>query len=179
MKDAIEVLPESMKPRLFAVADALGMDLKYNREHSEIHGTTKRKVELFEGYSPTICPTIESSIVCSSAKVVAAQGQIFGNLGFVITCEAYGDLVSLFLYDRSKTPENVDCTPFQQWGWSRKRLYFWLEKSVKAVYFRSMFDDEWKRHPCGPKQIAEYNRARDNGAKAKDAYELVWGGVYE
>lgn len=158
---------------LYALADLVGMNLL--TEKYEIHGSAKRKIDLFEGFSPTICPTVESSCLSASSGVVAIQGQLWGNLGFVATVEDYRNLVTFFLYDRSKAPENKNCTPFQETGWSRKRLYYWLEKSVKGIYARSMFDTVFTE--VNPSRIAKYNEARDKNTPARDAWELVWGDV--
>jgi hypothetical protein len=170
MRDVIDTFDERIRPKLFALADALGMDLKVDKEYATINGTTKRKVDLFEGYSPTICPTIELGRICTSSRVMFSQGQIFGNLGFVCTVEAYGDLVTFMLYDRSK----VEGDPQNDAGWSRRKLYKWLGDAVKAVYYRSMFDDEWRLLDKGPARIREYNEARAKQMSAKEAYDIVW-----
>lgn len=174
MSDVVDRFDNETRTRLFALADALGMDLQCDPQYDTINGTTKRLIELFEGYSPTICPTIEMGRVCQSAGVVAAQGQLWGNLGFVMTVEYTNHLVSLFLYDRSKAPDEK---PLDNTGWSRRRLYRWLEDSVKAVYYRSVFDDEWYKLDKGPAKIRQYNEARKNQQTAKSAYDLVWGGT--
>ena len=164
------------KAGLYALADAIGIDLVC--EPYSFSGSSKRKIDIFEGYSPTVCPTIEKSVISRSAGVVAAQGQLWGNLGFVITVEDKNNLVSFFLYDRSKTPDNKYCAPLSaQEGWSRKRLYYWLEKSVKAVYYRDILEQDWQLHPSGPKKIAIYNDMRDKGHTAREAYMNMWGGL--
>ena len=157
-----------MKTKLFSLADALEMNL--NARDGNITGTTKADIELFEGYSPTIISSIENSLMDYTNQVCAAEGQIWGNLGFVCVVEDTASRISFFVIDRSK---RMKMAP---WGtsWSRKLLYEWLEPCVKAVYDRSVFDTEWELLEGGPARIKKYNEARASGAKAKEAYELVW-----
>lgn len=162
-------MSDTIKTKLYALADALEMRLVYR--DGKIDGQAKSDMELFAGYSPTIISSIEESLVDHTNSVVAVEGQIWGNLGFVCVVEDFANRISFFVIDRSKRPPTV-----APWGhsWSRKELYAWLEYSCKAVYDRSVFDTEWELLENGPAKLKAYNRAREAGKKAKEAYELVW-----
>lgn len=161
-------MSESIKTKLYALADALEMRLVHR--DGAIMGEAKTDLSLFPGYSPTIISSIEESLVDYTNGTVAVEGQIWGNLGFVCVVEETANRISFFVIDRSKRFKHPP------WGhsWSRKLLYEWLEPCVKAVYDRSVFDTEWELLEGGPKRIKAYNKARAGGAKAREAYDLVW-----
>lgn len=162
---------EDIKHKLYALADALEIDLSLTETGFE--GTTKRVLEIFEGYSPTIITSIEHSLIDSTNDVVGAAGQIWGNVGFVLVVEHIKSRISFFIYDRAKADKGM--LPFQPDQWSRKQLYFWLKDCCKAIYHRSMFDIQWQRVNQGPLRLREYDEERQKGATAKEAYNLVWG----
>lgn len=158
-----------IKPKLFALADALEMHIDIAGH--KFTGTRKQVLELFNGYSPTIISSIENTLIDEINEVVAAQGQIWGNVGFVIVVERTRCKVSFFLYDRSKIPVGAAWDT----NWSRKRLYHWLGGCCVAIYHRSMFDTVWQPLDKGKQRLAAYNQSRDDGVTARHAYEQVWG----
>ena len=164
---------EKLRPLLFAAADALDCDLVL--KGMGFTGSRKAKLELFEGYSPTIISSVESSLVDEGNKVVAAQVHIFGNIGAVLVVEGQQSHLSLFIYDRSKTLDADD--PALGKFWSRKDLYNWLGYSIKAIYQRSLFDTKWEQLDNGKQRLAQYNEARQEGTHtSREAYNLIFGG---
>lgn len=158
-----------IKTKLFSLADALEMRLV--ARDGEINGTVKMDIDLFQDYSPTIISSIEDSLIDYTNQVVAVEGQIWGNLGFVCIVEDTASRISFFVIDRSKRYKKERAFTNT---WSRKYTYEWLAKCCKAVYDRSVFDTEWELLEGGPKKLRDYTNARKDGAKAKEAYELVW-----
>jgi hypothetical protein len=108
--------------------------------------------------------------------VVAADQHVFGNIGVVTVVEGQQNTIHCFVYDRSKRPENTNCRPWCESGrtWSRKDLYYWLEESVRAIYYRSLYDTRWTLLEQGRKKLEKYNRDRDNGKSAKESYQQMW-----
>ena len=162
---------EDMKPLLFALADAIETDLGQVGKFG-FTGSRKAVLELFEGYSPTVLSGIEHSLHDQGNSVVAADQHIFGNVGAITVIEGQQSTVHCFVYDRSKRPE--DHKPFDTF-WSRKGLYSWLEGPVKAVYYRSLFDTEWKQLPNGRTRLNNYNKAREAGLSTnRECYNEMW-----
>ena len=165
-------MTEHMKPILFALADAMEIDL-YVEDYA-FTGSRKAVLELFEGYSPTIVSNIENSLYSQSSKIVAAQVHVFGNVGVIAVVEEQKHHVSLFVYDRSKAPKGE---PWD-YGWSRRVLYKWLGPCCKAVYHRSMFDKDWHRLEKGLAKLRTYNKQRENKeVSSREADACMWGDI--
>lgn len=160
----------AMKAKLFTLADALEMNMNV-RGDGTLTGSAKIDLDLFQDYSPTIITSIEESLIDYVNNVIVVEGQIWGNLGFVCIVEDTKSRISFFVIDRSKRYKNK--SPFGD-RWSRQWTYQWLAKCCKAVYDRSVFDTEWDLLEGGPKKLKDYTKARADGAKAKEAYGIVW-----
>jgi len=167
------MIDSELKPMLFALADALDMDLAV--DDWAITGARKAVYDLFEGYSPTVVSTITDSLIDESNRVVAVCLQVWGKLGLVMVNESNTQTLSLFVYDRVKVPSSRKCVPWAGF-WSRKMLYYWLEDSCKAIYHRSVYDTEWHKLENGTAKLKEYNASRDHDTlTAKEAYVVMWG----
>lgn len=169
------MINEDMKPLVFALADAIETDLAAGAQGGDcFSGSRKAILELFEGYSPTIISGIDNSLYDPGNSVAAVDQHIFGNVGAITIVEGQQGTVHCFVYDRSKRPENSNCTPWDNF-WSRKQLYFWLEHSCKAIYHRSIFDTEWGELKGAKAKLVAYNDARDLGAlSSREAYNNMW-----
>ena len=169
------MITEDMKPLVFALADAIETDIATGAQgaHS-FAGSRKAVLELFEGYSPTILSGIDNSLYDPGNSVAAVDQHIFGNVGAITVVEGRQSTIHCFVYDRSKRPDNSNCTPWDNF-WSRKRLYFWLEDCCKAIYHRSIFDTEWTQLENGRVKLKTYNEARDKGTLRNSAcYRQMW-----
>lgn len=167
---------EEMKPLLFALADAIETDLQTNPAQ-RFTGSRKAVLELFEGYSPTVMSGIDRSLWDSLNNVVAADQHIFGNIGVVTVVEGTQSTVHCFVYDRSKRSEGEGSGPWEKDGrtWSRRRLYSWLGNTVKAIYHRDLWSEEWKKLDDGRVRLCQYNDDRDSDSTAKESYNKMWG----
>lgn len=160
-----------IRSQLYPLADALGMALHLSAD-GVINGSRKTKLDLFEGYCPTVITSIEQSLVDKNWDVIALSGHVWGNLGFVIVLEK--NHLSFFIIDRSKL---VDKQMLPSKFWSRKVIYGNIADATKAVYHRSVFDTEWSLLDKGPAKLREYNEMRNKtGGSARAAYDHVWGG---
>ena len=166
---------ESLIPLMNALADSIATDFTPGASGANaLAGSRKAILELFEGYSPTIISSIDNSLLDPGNDVVAVDQHIFGNVGAVTIVEGRQSTVHCFVYDRSKRPDNTNCTPWDNF-WSRKRLYFWLEDSCKAIYHRSIFDTDWEQLPSASTRLKKYGRDRDNINKnSRQAYNSMW-----
>jgi hypothetical protein len=165
-----------LRPLLNAAADALGMDLRprVTLHDQGVTGSRKCVLELFEGYSPTIVSSIEDCMIDKANSLVAIKVHIFGNVGAILLVEGRQSHLSLYVYDRSKTPENSNCAPWDSF-WSRKKLYYWLGDCVRSVYHRSLFDDTWEELPQGRARVRKYNDNRDRErVSSTEAYRIFW-----
>lgn len=171
--DEIMTISADIKPMLFSVADALDMDL--GTTDWEITGSRQSVYDLFEGYSPTVVSTITNSLIDESNKVVAVDLQVWGNLGLILVNESQTQTLSLFVYDRARALSKREGLPWAVF-WSREMLYSWLETPCKAIYHRSVFEDNWHLLEKGTAKLREYNEARDKETMtAKEAYVAMWG----
>lgn len=161
-----------IKPLLYALADALGIEFHVTNG-KKLSGTVKRTLDLFEGYSPTVCVDIERSLISYSWGVVIAQLQLWANLGVVATAESRTGLVTLFIVNRK---ELDDIMLFDE-SWSRRRLYEYLQHACKAVYYRRLYETEWSKLENGPQKLRDYTTFRQQNMPSKEAYETVWGGI--
>lgn len=167
-------MTDEMKPKLFALADAIGISLRIEADGLMV-GTQKRTLDLFEGYSPTIITDVDWGCVDEFSQTAVAAGRIWGNLGFVcVVEERYGSRVSFFVIDRSKAD---DAPPLETDRWSRAKLYSWLADCCKAVYHRSMYDTVWEELEKGPQKLKDYVTFRDQNMPSSEAYRTVWGPV--
>ena len=165
---------ETMKPLLYALADAAAVDFVPGASGANAFaGSRKGIIELFEGYSPTIISSIENSLYDPGNRVAAIDQHIFGNVGAITIVEGQQSTVHCFVYDRSKRPDNTNCTPWDNF-WSRKRLYFWLEDCCKAIYHRSIFSEDWEELPKARERLKSYNEDRDAGRGSKKSYTRMW-----
>lgn len=168
------MIKEDMKPLVLALADAIETDFYTGAQGARsFEGSRKAVLELFEGYSPTVISGIDNSLYDPGNAVAAVDQHIFGNVGAITIVEGRQSTIHCFVYDRSKRPDNSNCTPWDNF-WSRKRLYFWLEDSCRAIYQRSIFDTEWKPLEGGRVQLRAYNEARDKGGSSREAYNAMW-----
>lgn len=161
-----------IKPLLYALADALGIEFHVTNGKT-LSGTVKRTLDLFEGYSPTVCVDIERSLISYRWEVVIAQLQLWANLGVVATVESRTGLVTLFIVNRKELGEAM---LFDE-SWSRRRLYEYLQHACKAVYYRRLYETEWSKLENGPQKLRDYTTFRQQDMPSKEAYETVWGGI--
>lgn len=168
-------MKEEMKPLAYALADAIGTDFATGAQGSNsFAGSRKAVLELFEGYSPTVISGIDNSLYDPGNKVLAVDQHIFGNVGAITIVEGQQSTIHCFIYDRSKRPDNSNCTAWDNF-WSRKRLYFWLESSCKAIYHRSIFDTEWSELEDARNRLKDYNESRDKDKfTSREAYNNMW-----
>lgn len=170
----MSIKPE-IRPLAYALADAIGTDFSTGIQgKNPLAGSRKAMLELFEGYSPTVISGIDNSLCDSNNNVLAVDQHIFGNVGAITIVEGQQSTIHCFIYDRSKRPDNSNCTPWDNF-WSRKSLYRYLEiVGCKAIYHRSIFDTEWQQLPAAGTRLKEYNEARDRGDKSREAYNTMW-----
>jgi hypothetical protein len=168
---------DNYKKLLYSLADAIETDLTITSD-DHLVGSRTGVLDLFEGYSPVVVSGIKSSLYDTFNLVSAVDQQIFGNVYAVTVVELSKNSAHTFIYDASKTPENSNCTPWEQNRWSRKRLYYWLEDSVTAIYHRKLHVCDWRKLHNGKKKLSQYNKARDHGFRAKEAYADLWGSEY-
>lgn len=167
----------AMKPLMYSLADAIETDLSENIRGSQFTGSRKAVLELFEGYSPTVISSIDHSLWDTLNSVVAADQHIFGNVGVVTVVEGQQSTIHVFVYDRSKRPGSE---PWDSSGrmWSRRELYNWLRYSVKAIYYRDLWSEDWKKLEDGRVLLQQYCKDRgDINYSSKQAYMKMWGNI--
>ncbi len=165
-------MSKNNKEFLFALADALDMDLKL--KGFEICGTRKTQLDLFEGYSPNISTSIINSLTDFYNGVIGVHVQVWGNLNIILLLETRYNKIDLFVLDRSKL---VDGFPWTKNQWSREACYRFIESGLKAIYTRIIYDNEWTLVEDGPKRMRRYNLMRENGKSASEAH-LAWNEGY-
>jgi len=170
---------DEMKPLLLSLADAIECDLTQHA-NERFTGGRKAILELFEGYSPDVVSSITNSLSDGTNHVVAADQHIFGNVGAVTVVEGQQSSIHVFVYDRSKRPDDGS-EPWEKFGrtWSRRQLYKWLEPSTKAIYYRDLWQEDWKKLPDGKQRLSSYNYNRERDFGASVAYSEMWTGGFK
>ena len=51
-----------------------------------------------------------------------------------------------------------------------------MEPGLKAVYYRSSYNTEWKKLSNGTLRLKAYNEARLGGQSASKAWDIFWEG---
>lgn len=159
------------RPMLYPLADALEMEFRITKDGLE--GTRKTAIELFEGYSPTICSTILESLTDFEYGVIGIYMQIWGNLHVAIINEDQYKQLTLFVVDRSKMAKRVVFPPNTKW--SRKRAYAALGGGTVAIYHRGSYDDDWKRMENAVARLKKYNSDRVENRPARESFNDFWG----
>lgn len=164
-------MKDTTKPMLFSLADALEIDLQVTHL-AELTGSSKKIMEVFEGYSPTVVTSVIDSLVDEHNGVIGVCVQIWGNLNVMCINDSRSQLLSLYVYDRSKIVKGS--FPFDTF-WSRQHTYKFLGSCVKGVYSRSIYDTVWAKLEKGPSALRIYNDMRQKGIDADTAYMAMWG----
>jgi len=163
------------KQMLYPLADALDMD--FSLVADRLKGNRKTKMDLFEGYSPTIVSTIVRSLTHFSYGVTGILLQVWGNLHIAIINEDKTKQLTLFVLDRAAMKRvNPKTGLFEDNTWSRGDLYRLMEPGLKAVYYRSSYNTEWKKLSNGTQRLKAYNAARRDGHSASAAWDIFWEG---
>lgn len=162
---------EETKSMLLALADALEINMKLVGL-TELEGSSKRVMEVFEGYSPTVVSTVLASLVDEHNGVMGVCIQIWGNLNVMCINDRRSQTLTLYVYDRSKVVK--DSFPFSTF-WSRLDTYKFLGPCVKGIYSRSVYDTVWKKLEQGPSRLRLYNDMRHKNTDADTAYMAMWG----
>ncbi len=162
-----------LTPMIYSIADALEIDMRVDYSQStrgKLSGKRNVVMEVFEGYSPTVVTEVLESQVYDVS--VVATVRIWGNLCLMIINDKYTQMLTLFVYDKSKAPKGK---PFEKF-WSRKHTYKWLDNSIKAIYSRSVFDTKWTKLESGTQRLSSYNYNRKHNISASAAYDEMWHG---
>jgi len=163
------------KHMLYPLADALSMD--FSLVEDRLKGNKKTKMDLFEGYSPTIVSSIVRSLTHFSYGVTGVLLQVWGNLHVVLVNEDKTKQLFLFVLDRSKMREAFPKSElFENNKWSRGDLYLLMEPGLKAIYYRSSYNTQWKRLGNDKQRLKAYNAARREGKDATVAWDIFWDG---
>lgn len=161
------------KHMLYPLADALDMD--FSLVADRLKGNRKTKMDLFEGYSPTIVSTIVRSLTHFSYGVTGVLVQVWGNLHVAIVNEDNTKQLFLFVLDRSKMKEAYPKSDlFENNEWSRGDMYHLMEPGLKAIYYRSSYNTQWRRLGNDKQRLKAYNVARKGGYDAAAAWDIFW-----
>lgn len=162
---------DTLIPMLYSLADALEIDIARDGP-CNLKGSRKSVMEVFEGYSPTVVSSVIDSIVDDAAGMVGVCVQVWGNLCVVCLNDRRAQIISLFVYDRTKaTPDTYAFSGF----WSREECYAFLGPCIKGIYWRSVYDTKWAKLEQGPTLLRLYNDMRKKGTDASTAYMAMWG----
>lgn len=126
---------------VFPLADALEIDLRIV-DSKELTGVKSTRLELFEGYSPTVVSTTLESLLDTYTRVAGVYMQIWGNLNIVLIHQEASSLLELFILDRSKLKKNSG--PFHMNQWSQDLCHAFIKPGLKAKYFRQTYEVEWQ-----------------------------------
>lgn len=157
---------------LTAMADALEIDITPDGP-CRIKGSRKAVMEVFEGYSPTVVSSVFDSIIDSSAGIIGVCIQVWGNLNIMCINDRHAQLLTLFVYDRTKVTK--ESPPFGAF-WSRRHTYKWLEGCTKGIYSRSIYDTVWTKLESGTQRLSSYNYNRSHDISAGAACDEMWNG---
>lgn len=158
-------------PMIYELGDALELDFTVIAKN-KLRGERKVYLEVFEGYSPTVVTEVLDSIIDIPVGIVAVCMRIWGNLNIMCINDKKTNILSLYVYDRSKV--FAKSTPWVS-RWSREHAYRFLAPCIKGIYWRSVFENTWHKLDKGPTKLHLYNELCKKGAGASAAYITMWG----